>query len=335
MHRRLLLAVATCTLGAHVAHAQPAPAPDDQTAKADAQSLVGQGMKQYASKDYAGALTIFTEAYKKYASPKILLDIATTLAKLERPADAANTYQRYLDAPDNDPARRAGVVKALAELDKKLAIVAVATTPPDAEVRIADGDWIPATGTKNYRVVPGAVVITARHDGYVNGSRTIHVDEGGELDTSLVLAPVPPPPIVKRPPPPPPASPQRSRLGAIALAHIAVEHPGVAGLVGVEFDALPWLQLEATALIGKTSGGYAAIAVAPWPGRYRPFAVVGAPLFVSNGARVSLRGGLGFELVLTQRVSLLAEVAVEHALNPEADIDSNVLVPALGVTGRL
>ena len=298
--RRFVVAAALCGVGAPAALAQPAPpAPD----KSDAQALVASGIKLFNAKDFVGALAVFRDAYGRFPSTKILLNIATTLARLDRDADAANTYQRYLDAPDADPAKRAKASTRRSAISiKKLAVVAITVTPPDARVQVGDGDWLAATALAHYRLAQGDVTITARRDGFVSASKSIHADAGGELSVSMVLAAKPPDVVVAPPPPhgPPPQTslpaPQRSRLGVIALAHVAVEHPGVAGLVGVTFDARRWLALEAAALIGETSGGYAAIAVAPWRGPYRPFALVGAPVFVASGPRVSLRGALGFEL---------------------------------------
>lgn len=48
----------------------------------------------------------------------ILLNIGTTQNLLARKAEAGNTYQRYLDAPDADPAKKNDVIAALADIDK-------------------------------------------------------------------------------------------------------------------------------------------------------------------------------------------------------------------------
>ncbi len=333
MFRRVLVAAAACGLVARLAAAQPAPAVPD---KQDAQALVGSGVKLFSAKDFLGALAVFRDAYTRFPSTKILLNIATTLARLDRAADAANTYQRYLDASDSDPTKRAGVEKALADLDANLAIVTIGVTPADAEVQIGDkAEWLPATALSHYRVAPGDVTVSARRASYLPGTKAVHLDAGGELTITLALVAKPvvvvvtPRLGVARP------SAPRARLGALVLAHVAVEHPGAAGLVGLTFDARPALQLELAALIGKTSGGYAAVALEPWHGRYRPLAVVGAPLFVSHGARIALRGGLGLEAVLSRNVSVVAEVAIERALNAEAGVEKTTFVPAVGITARL
>lgn len=333
MFRRVLLAAATCGAVSSLAAAQPAPAVPD---KQDAQALVASGMKLFGAKDFLGALAVFRDAYTRFPSTKILLNIATTLARLDRAADAANTYQRYLDASDTDPTKRPGVEKALADLDASLAIVTITVTPTDAEVQIGDkAEWMPAATLSHHRVAPGDVTVSARRASYLPGTKAVHLDAGAELTVALALVARPVVVVVTpRPGAPLPVAP-RGRLGALVLAHVAVEHPGAAGLVGLTFDALPAVQLELTALIGKTSGGYAAVALEPWRGRVRPRAVVGAPLFVSHGARISLRGGLGLEAVLSRNVSVIAEVAVERALNAEVGVEKTTLVPAVGITARL
>ena len=332
MSRRFLVVAATCGLGSQLAAAQPAPELPD---KQDAQALVASGMKLFGVKDFLGALAVFRDAYMRFPSTKILLNIATTLARLDREADAANTYQRYLDAQDTDPAKRAGVEKALEELDARLALVTITVTPIDAEIQIGDkAEWLPAQTLSHYRVAPGDVIVSARGASSSPSSKPVHLDAGGELTLTFALVAKPVvTAVTPRPGVPLPAP--RSRLGAVVLAHVAVEHPGAAGLVGLTYDARPAVQLELTALIGKTSGGYVAVAFEPLHGRVRPLAVLGAPLFVSHGARISLRGGLGLEARISRNVSAIAEVAIERALNPEVGVEKTTFVPALGITARL
>src|SRR6185295_5080845 len=112
---RLVFAIAACALPAPIAVAQPAAPVAD---KVDARALMQSGLKLYAAQDYLGALAVFRTAYTRFPSAKILINIGTTLIKLDRKADAANTYQRYLDSPDADRARRPEVITAIAELDQ-------------------------------------------------------------------------------------------------------------------------------------------------------------------------------------------------------------------------
>src|SRR4051812_38869885 len=117
MRARLTIAIMAALAG--TASAQPSGD------KVDAKALMQSGVKLLEAKDYLGALTVFNGAYARFPSAKILLNIGTTLKLLDRRADAANAYQRYLDSADSDPARRAEVTTVLAELDKSVGRVEV------------------------------------------------------------------------------------------------------------------------------------------------------------------------------------------------------------------
>ena len=86
-------------------------------------------------------------------SPPRMINIGTTLIKLDRKVDAANTYQRYLDAPDTDPAKALEVKKVLADLDKAIGVLEVAVTPSDAELQFDGDDWFPARGIQRHRAL--------------------------------------------------------------------------------------------------------------------------------------------------------------------------------------
>src|SRR4051812_8099873 len=100
--RRLTLLAAM--MAGSTAYAQPAPAPRPPPSgdRVDAKSLVQTGVRLLEAKDYLGALAIFKDAYSRFASVKILLNIGTTYKLLGRDAEAANAYQRYIDSPDAD-----------------------------------------------------------------------------------------------------------------------------------------------------------------------------------------------------------------------------------------
>jgi tetratricopeptide (TPR) repeat protein len=130
-----------------VATAQPAgkDVPDPKaTARLNATELRDLGNKLFDEKNYNGALAVFKEAHARFPSVKILLNIGVTLNKLERFADAANAFQRYVDAPDADASVKPEIVKAIAEIDAKVAVVELSISPSDADVQINDGDWFSA-----------------------------------------------------------------------------------------------------------------------------------------------------------------------------------------------
>lgn len=341
---RWLLATVTLAATGTIAWSQ---APSPETDKLDAKALMQSGLKLYAARDFLGALAVFKTAYTRFASTKILLNIGTTLTRLDRKAEAANAYQRYLDASDSDRAKRGEVQKVLGELDAAVATLELAITPGEAELQINDEDWIPAASETRHRVTPGPVTVRARHPDYQPEEHTVRAAPGERLPVRIALAELPPPP----PPAPAPAGPiadpgvravavvepPRSRFGVLAIAHIDVDHPGGAGLFGVTVDVTRRLQAQAAAIIGPNRGGYAGASFALIGGTLRPILSAGLPVFVSSGARFSVRGAGGLELDVNRHFALIAELGIEHVFNPEADLkpDQVIFVPAIGASGRL
>jgi len=341
------LALAACLLGglaARPAHAEPPP---PQAGRVDAKALMQSGVRLFEAKDYLGALAVFKDAYSRFQSAKILLNIATTLTLLDRKADAANAYQRYLDAADSDPAKKADVLAVLADLDRVLGRLEISVTPADAEIQINDGEWVPAANVPLFRVPQGAFTVRARKDKFQSEAKSANLVIGEKAAIRIEMTAIPePPPSVGSGPlgdgngelgvlAPAPAEGPRTRFAGIALAHLDLPRGGGAARVGLAFDLTGQLQVQAAALIGPTTGGYAGATFTFLPGKLRPYAAAGMPLFFSDGPRFGVRGGGGLEIVITRHVSLIAELGIEVLLNPEDDIRKVVFIPAVGATGRL
>ena len=323
-----------------VVHAQPAP-PSDPGDKGDAKALMASGLKLFAAKDYLGALSVFETAYARFPSGKILLNIGTTLLKLDRKAEAANAYQGYLDAADSDAAKRVEVTKVVANLDVEVGVVEITVTPADAEVQLDKGKWTPAVQLARTRVTPGSFTLRARKPGFVAAEQTATVAAGGTRTVALTLAAeevstggggtgvdggIVGRGQIAEPP---------SKFGLLALAHVDFKNPGGAAIVGLAFDVLDRVQLQAAALLGPSSGGYAGVAVALLTGRVRPVIVAGMPVFVASGLRIGVRGAAGLQLAFNRHISAVAELGVEHMFNSEPSVTKTLFIPAVGVIGRL
>jgi tetratricopeptide (TPR) repeat protein len=339
--------IAFLALGLTAAPTAAQPAPDeDKSDKLDAKALMQSGLKLFAAKDYLGALAVFKTAYERFPSGKILLNIGTTLLKLDRKAEAANAYQRYLDTTDADAKRQAQVTRVLEGLDKDVARLDIGITPADSEVQIDDSAWQKVADVKRYRVDKGARTVRARRKGFKPNEETFSVGAGETRSVSLTLTEEP---VATsrggddvrgdddddtrvragaRPA-------RRSRLGAIVAAHIDPSNKGAAALVGLTADVVSRLQVQATALVGPTSGGYVGASFGILPGTLRPIVVVGLPVFFSDGARFAVRGALGAEYAFDAHFAVFAEVGAEYMLNPEPMVTKTLFIPAVGVTGRL
>lgn len=327
-----------------VAAAQPKKPPAESD-KDSAKALLASGNKLYGQKDYLGALAVFKDAYARFPSDRILLNIGTALIKLERFAEAANAYQQYIDSPDADPNKAPEVKRQLADLDKKVGIVELTVEPVDAEIQVGNEAWKPASAVKRVRVSPGKTTISARREAYKDASTILDLLAGSTKTTALKLDPIP---VATTNPTTTTnlgatsigatyAGPKsRSRVGILALAHVDPSAPGAAGVVGLVGDVTDRIGLRAAAILGPKFGGYAGASFAILTARVRPIIAVAMPFFRSDGWRWAIRGAGGVELAMNRNLSVIAEVGVEHLFNPEDSVESKTLfVPALGVSGRL
>jgi hypothetical protein len=143
------------------------PVSDDK-ARPLAQALMTEGVKRLQAKEYDQALANFLEAYGKFPSPRILLNVASTLRDMGRLADAANTYHRYLLDPATGAERVAEVKELLLKLDEQLTILTVRVFPRGSEISIDGGPFIAVGSSLLTRVRPGLHMIRIRHGEQAN-----------------------------------------------------------------------------------------------------------------------------------------------------------------------
>jgi Outer membrane protein beta-barrel domain len=173
----------------------PAIAVDNPATRSLAQALMVEGVKQLQAKSYDQALANFLEAYTKFPSPKILLNIASTLRDMGRLADAANTYQRYLLDPATGAERVAEVKELLLRLDEQLTILTVRVFPSGSDVSIDAGPFIPVGSSLLTRVRSGIHLVRVRKD---KGANEVTVNgfegENKEVSATVTVAAVDPDP---------------------------------------------------------------------------------------------------------------------------------------------
>ncbi|MEO7736500.1 MAG: tetratricopeptide repeat protein [Kofleriaceae bacterium] len=174
----------------------PAIAVDDPATRPLAQALMTEGVKQLQARAFDQALANFLEAYAKFPSPKILLNIASTLRDMGRLADAANTYQRYLTDPATGAERVAEVKDLLLQLDAQLAILTIRVTPRGSEISIDGGPFIPVGSSLVTRVRTGLHLVRIRKDQLAD-ELTVNGFEGENKEVASIA--VPPAPDAPRP----------------------------------------------------------------------------------------------------------------------------------------
>ncbi len=164
----------------------PAIATADPSVRALAQALMTEGVKQLQARSFDQALANFLEAYNKFPSPKILLNIASTLRDMGRLADAANTYQRYLTDPATGVGRVAEVKEIMLRLDEQLTILTVRVFPRGSDISIDGGPFIAVGSWLLTRVRPGIHLVRIRKDLATN-EMTINGFEGESKEVTASL----------------------------------------------------------------------------------------------------------------------------------------------------
>lgn len=187
----------------------PAITVDDPQQRALAQALMVEGVRRLKAKEHDQALANFLEAYGKFPSPRILLNVASTLRVMGRLSDAANTYQRYLLDPVSGDERIGEVKAVLTTLDQELTVLTVRVTPPGASLSIDAGPFIPVGGSLQARIRPGIHLVRIKH-GDATDELTVNGFPGElkEIQLTAVAAKqpdapttTPPAPVPTKPPP--------------------------------------------------------------------------------------------------------------------------------------
>ena len=165
-----------------------APTAKDRTA---AQDLLKEGNQLSGDGQYVEALVKFQQAYSLYPSPKLLVNIGTTLRQLGRNVEAARTYESYLADPDADPRRSVVLRRILDELEALVGRLQVEVSPPDAAVSL-DGALITVPrGGASIRIEPGTHKLVGEKAGLPSAVQTFSVKRGQRWSALLALTPFP------------------------------------------------------------------------------------------------------------------------------------------------
>lgn len=200
----------------------------DQDGDELARSLFLEGAQRYQAGDYQAAANAFEASYAERPVPVVLFNLAQALRFLDRPTEAVEAFQQYLQSEDTIPEERAAAIDvAIAELESQLAMVSLHVTPAGAHVSVDGRDLGQAPLPEAVRVDPGSHRFQARQ-GERMAERTIDLAPGDRPTLRLAIAP---PEVVVEPPPPPPERPLRRKWWLWTLVGVVVVGGVTAGIL--------------------------------------------------------------------------------------------------------
>jgi Tetratricopeptide repeat/PEGA domain len=178
LHETTCIFVALLAIFAEApARAQPAPTPEEVQ---QAQVRWNEGKAYFDAGNFEAARVAFKQAYTVFPHAAFLQNLGEAELRTGRHVEAARHFTAFLRASSTgSPAQRELAKKSLAKAAERLGSIIVTTNVDDAEIRI-DDEVVGRSplGSLAWYVEPGRHLITARKDGYLDGSERIDVAIG-------------------------------------------------------------------------------------------------------------------------------------------------------------
>jgi hypothetical protein len=162
-------------------------------AEEEASTRFKRGLQLFDEGDYALAIVEFERAYQLAPNYRALYNIGLVNVQLARYADATRTFDQYLRDGGTDvaPARRAEVVKALAELKLRTSTVDISVNAPGADVSLDGRPLDPGSFRVPTLIDAGEHTFRATAAGYRPGFRTVTLAGGDVASVRLQLLAIP------------------------------------------------------------------------------------------------------------------------------------------------
>jgi tetratricopeptide (TPR) repeat protein len=172
-----IIVAALAIFAASPALAQPAPTPEEVQ---QAQVRWNEGKAYFDAGNFEAARVAFKQAYTVFPHAAFLQNLGEAELRTGRHVEAARHFTAFLRASSTgSPAQRELAKKSLAKAAERLGSIIVTTNVDDAEIRI-DDEVVGRSplGSLAWFVEPGRHLITARKDGYLDGTERIDVAIG-------------------------------------------------------------------------------------------------------------------------------------------------------------
>jgi len=314
----------------------------DTEGEAEARTLFEQGNALVEKGNYVDGLEKFRAAYARWANPKILLNIGTTLHQLGRNAEAADTYEKYLNDPGADPKRKPEVEQTLKELEPKVGKLTITVKSGKTRV-IVDGKLVGETETSvTIRVEPGVHAIVGDREGGKAISQTVAVVAGDSKSVELTVSSE----GETKPPPAIPGAPidtgaqkpvnlsHAGQLGLLVRGDIDGKGRGVVIVPAVTYGLGDYLEVGAGGLLGKSKGFEPMINALLLKGTFRLLIGAAMPTFFVDGARIGIRGGGGLQVDPNPHLGFFALASAVYFPSVPTDYDRTVFVVSIGAQTR-
>jgi hypothetical protein len=157
--------------------AQPAPTPEEVQ---QAQARWAEGKASFDAGNYEAARVAFKQAFILFQHPFFLQNLGEAELRCGRTVEAARHLSQFIrTATSATPAQREAAKRSLKKASEKLGSVIVETNSDEAEVRV-DDEVIGRSplGSMQWFVEPGAHVVSARKEGYLDGSEKVDIPTG-------------------------------------------------------------------------------------------------------------------------------------------------------------
>jgi hypothetical protein len=314
------------------------PASTHATQQTEARGLFRKGVAELDAGRYAEALAYFQRAYALWDSPKILLNIATTLRALGENAEAASAYARYLESEEPSSSRREEVERALAEVSAELGRIVWSSHVEVARLWL-DEQETTALARRELWVEPGDhLLVVERPDGSrqarritVGAAGVENIDWAEPLPVAKPEAPPAKARVAKPVAPPSPSPSSVSKLRALARADFDLVSGGAVGAGGIAFEPHEWFRVTGGALIGMQKGAWVGLESAPIRGRLQPVLGASAPVFFVDTMYPGVSGELGLRFAATARFAVVGRAAIAHFPSVPRDYSKTLLVPSAGL----
>jgi hypothetical protein len=362
----LSLFIAAKSLGARDACAQSS----DPQQVAAAQALFEQASAALDRKDYATACPKLEEVVRLVPDGiGAHLALGECYEGLGRLASAWTSYVRTeaIATQTKQLARKKEAQKRAEALRPRLAQLTI--TVPDA-VRALPGlsitrDGIPVGAAQwglSLPVDKGKHVIVVMATGRPRWEKTIQIDTDGASETATIEVPAAPadkpapsssasPPADKLPTESPPAAADRAASsvfgGDVERSHRRqvgltvrvdsdlVHRLGVRFAPGLTYGLSHFVEVGASALVGRTMGFEPQATLFILHGAWKPLVNAGVPVFIVDGVTLGIRGAAGLQWDPFRHFGLFMQLGGVYFFNSPDGYARALLVPSGGLQGRL